>query len=102
MKFLQILSTNAWQNITYHCQNSFAWQNKENKHSNYLKMLGDNELEYHALNAKKFRPLVIQDDCKVRNDYIPQRSLNIKILTDVQFKLENVLHFVIGERWQMA
>ena len=73
MKFLQILSTSAWQNITYHCQNSFAWENEENKQSNYLKMLGDNELEYHALNARKFRPLVVQDDCKVRNDFVPKK-----------------------------
>jgi hypothetical protein len=70
MKFLQILSTNAWQNITYHCRNSFAWEGYEHKQSNYLKMLGDNDLEYHALSARKFRPLVVQDDCMVRNDFV--------------------------------
>ena len=73
MKFLQILSTNAWQNITYHCRNSFAWADYENKQSNYLKMLGDNDLEYHALSARKFRPLVIKDDCVVRNDFLSQK-----------------------------
>ena len=74
MKFLQILSTNAWQNITYHCQNSFAWANYENERSNYLKMLGDNDLEYHALSARKFRPEVVQDECKVRSDFISRTA----------------------------
>lgn len=69
MKFLQILSSNAWQNITYHCRNSFGWANDENIQSNYLKMLGDNDIEYHALSAKKFRPVVIKDDCMVRVDF---------------------------------
>ena len=67
MKFLQMLSTNAWQNITYHCRNSFAWENDKTEQSNYLKLLGDNDLEYHALSAKKFRPVVTNDDCKVKN-----------------------------------
>lgn len=32
-------------------------------------MLGDNDLEYHALSARKFRPVIIKDDCIVSADF---------------------------------
>lgn len=66
IRFLQILSAKGWQNITYHCRNSAAWTNEHNNKDNSIKLRGDNGMEYHALSAKKFRPVVIKDECNVR------------------------------------
>ena len=61
-----MFSAKGWQNITYHCRNSAAWNNENNSKTNSIKLRGDNGMEYHALSAKKFRPIVIKDECNVR------------------------------------
>jgi hypothetical protein len=65
IRFLQMFSAKGWQNITYHCRNSVAWNDENNSKTNSIKLRGDNGMEYHALSAKKFRPKVIKDDCNV-------------------------------------
>ena len=65
IRFLQMFSAKGWQNITYHCRNSAAWNNENNNKTNSIKLRGDNGMEYHALSAKKFRPIVIKDECNV-------------------------------------
>lgn len=65
LRFLQMLSTVAWQNVTYHCLNSVAWNDEDNNNANSIKIRGDNGMEYHAMSARKFRPTVLKDECNV-------------------------------------
>ena len=65
IRFLQMFSAKGWQNITYHCRNSAAWNNENNDKTNSIKLRGDNGMEYHSLSAKKFRPIVVKDECNV-------------------------------------
>ena len=65
LRFLQMLSSVAWQNVTYNCLNSVAWNDQNNNNTNSIKIQGDNGMEYHALSARKFRPIVRKDECNV-------------------------------------
>ena len=58
--FLRLFSRRAYQNVTYHCRNSEAWQKKRS-----IKLLGDNDMEFHAGSASKLRPTVVSNDCQV-------------------------------------
>lgn len=64
MKFLRILSQEAYQNFTYTCMNSVAWfnSNTENYDSS-IKFLGENDMEvgYETPGAK---PNVVSDGCR--------------------------------------
>lgn len=63
---LQMLSTHATQNVTYHCKNSIAYYDEERK--NYrrsLKLLAWNDAELTAKNSPHLRYDVINDGCQV-------------------------------------
>lgn len=63
---LQMLSTHAAQNITYHCKNSVGYFDAEKK--NYrksLKLLAWNDAELTAQNSMQLRYEVTEDGCKV-------------------------------------
>lgn len=65
IRYLQILSERASQDITYHCKRSVAVYNKEKSTFRQgLKLLAYNEAELTA-KGQKLRYEVIQDDCKV-------------------------------------
>ena len=62
--FLQMLSTKASQNVTYHCQNSVAFHHarRDNKRKAItLQSWNDLEIKYRG----KFRYNVLSDDCQV-------------------------------------
>lgn len=63
MKFLRLLSQEAYQNFTYTCMNSVAWfnSNQENFDSS-IKFLGDNDMEIGY--ETKLAPSVIVDGCR--------------------------------------
>ena len=62
INFLRTLSNYANQNVTYSCRNSKAW--KDGEHS--IKLMGSNEMEYHATSKISLRPKVITNECTVR------------------------------------
>lgn len=67
MTFLQLLSTHSSQNLTYHCRNSVAnYDANERSHKKALKILGWNDIELNAMGKKMFKYEVGEDECKVR------------------------------------
>ena len=68
LTFLQLLSSVAYQNVTYHCRNSVAYY--DNAATNYAKaviFLASNDLELVARKPRKFRYSVSLDECQVNN-----------------------------------
>ena len=64
--FLQMLSSKASQNVTYHCSNSVAhYHNRRQHHRKSIALQSWNDLEIR--NRGKFRYNVIKDDCQVLN-----------------------------------
>jgi len=68
MAFLQLLSSNAEQNITYNCFNSAAHYDSQKKsYRSALKLMGWNDLELTARGTRRTRYTVNEDECRVRN-----------------------------------
>ena len=62
--FLQMLSSKASQNVTYHCSNSVAhYHDRRQHHRKSIALQSWNDLEIR--NRGKFRYNVIKDDCQV-------------------------------------
>jgi len=67
MTFLQLLSTRAQQNVTYHCQKSIAYYDQVNKTYNKAAIfMTYNDLELVAQKPVKFKYSVTDDQCRVR------------------------------------
>ena len=65
--FLQMLSTKASQNVTYHCSNSVAYyHNRGSNHRRAIALQSWNDLEIRR--RGKFRYQVIKDDCQVKKN----------------------------------
>lgn len=63
---LQMLSTHAAQNITYHCKNSVGYFDEERKnYQKSLKLLAWNDADLTAENSLQLRYEVTEDGCKV-------------------------------------
>lgn len=84
MTFLRLMSTEASQNITYHCKNSIAYMDAST--SNLKKAVhlgGSNEIEIRAEGNSRFTYSVLEDGCTVRklliNNFIPTLMLNLQI-----------------------
>lgn len=60
MKFLRLLSMRITQNITYHCYNSRAWEEEDDR---TIKLQGDNDMELTL--SEKTKPKVVSDNCDV-------------------------------------
>lgn len=64
--FLQLLSREAEQNITYHCKNSIAYFDEERKtYKRGIKLLSYNDVELVPRGSQRLRYEVILDECKV-------------------------------------
>ena len=71
MIFLQLLSTKAYQNITYHCRNSVAYYDYyEGNFNKSALFMTSNDLELVATNPVKYRYSVARDECQVRSRLI--------------------------------
>lgn len=67
LHFLQMLSSSASQDVTYHCKKSVAYFDQEK--SNYrkaIKLLTWNDAELTARGSHHLRYEVVEDGCKVR------------------------------------
>jgi len=66
LTFLRLMSTEAYQNITYHCKNSIAYMDQ---HTGNLKkallLQGANEIEIRAEGNSRFTYSVTEDGCTV-------------------------------------
>ena len=61
LNFLKTLSNYANQNVPYACRKSKAWE--DGQHS--IKLMGSNEMQYHATSKITLRPNVITNECTV-------------------------------------
>lgn len=95
--FLQIYSTHATQNITYHCKNSIAYfdENKSN-HRNAIKLLAWNDAELTAKGSQRLRYGVLEDGCKVK--YIIDLLIKIRCLIFLFFSSSIFSHARIHGR----
>lgn len=67
--FLQLLSTAAQQNLTYHCKNSVAYHDAaKNTYRKAVKFLAYNDAEITARGNQRFRYDVLEDGCKHRKN----------------------------------
>lgn len=67
LNHLQLLSTHATQNVTYHCKKSVAYFDAEkNNYRRSLKFLAWNDAELTAKNSQQLRYEVTEDGCQVR------------------------------------
>uniref|UniRef100_G1TNT5 Fibrillar collagen NC1 domain-containing protein n=1 Tax=Oryctolagus cuniculus TaxID=9986 RepID=G1TNT5_RABIT len=68
MTFLRLLSASAYQNVTYHCYQSVAWQDAATgSYDRAMRFLGSNDEEMSHDNNPYIRALV--DGCAVRKGY---------------------------------
>ena len=68
LNFLRLLSTEASQNVTYHCKNSIAYMDQASGNLKKALLLGgSNEVEIRAEGNSRFTYSVLEDGCKVQN-----------------------------------
>ena len=66
MNFLRLLSTEASQNITYHCKNSVAYMDEASGNlKKALLLQGSNDIEIRAEGNSRFTYSVVEDGCTV-------------------------------------
>lgn len=67
LAFLRLMSTEASQNITYHCKNSIAYMDQASGNlKKALLLQGSNEIEIRAEGNSRFTYTVTEDGCTVR------------------------------------
>lgn len=66
LTFLRLMSTEASQNITYHCKNSIAYMDQATGNlKKALLLQGSNEIEIRAEGNSRFTYSVTEDGCTV-------------------------------------
>lgn len=69
MTFLRLLSTEASQNLTYHCKNSVAYMDASTGNlKKALLLQGSNDVEIRAEGNSRFTYSALEDGCTVRPD----------------------------------
>lgn len=69
LTFLRLLSTEASQNLTYHCKNSIAYMDQTTGNlKKALLLQGSNEVEIRAEGNSRFTYSALEDGCKVRRN----------------------------------
>lgn len=77
LSFLQLLSSSASQEITYHCKNSIAvFDASKRSFRNALRLMTISDTELNARGNNKFRYRVVEDGCKVSHAKIRAGSLS--------------------------
>ena len=87
MKFLRLLSTRMTQTITYHCYNSRAWEDENDR---TIKLQGDNEMELTS--SEKTKPRVVTNNCDVSE--ITFKNNKKKNMAQCQLKKDRRLYSI--------
>lgn len=75
MTFLRLLSTEASQNLTYHCKNSVAYMDDSTGNLKKAVLLqGSNDVEIRAEGNSRFTYSVMEDGCTVRLAHPPSHG----------------------------
>lgn len=79
MTFLRLLSTEASQNLTYHCKNSVAYMDASTGNLKKAVLLqGSNDVEIRAEGNSRFTYSVLEDGCTVRRHLRPNGANAVK------------------------
>jgi len=98
LEFLQLLSEQARQQITYHCKNSVAWPSESSDDlTKSIKMLTINGLELHAKSSNKYKPKLILDDCKVKDGSWHRTTLEVDTPKPHRLPVLDVAVYDIGD-----
>jgi len=98
LTFLQLLSTHGGQNMTYHCRNSVAtYDANERSYKKALKILGWNDIEINAQGKKRFKYEVTEDECKSRADNWAKTVIGFETDKPNRLPFVDVGVFDIGE-----
>lgn len=102
MTFLRLLSTEASQNLTYHCKNSVAYMDAATGNLKKAVLLqGSNDVEIRAEGNSRFTYGVLEDGCTVRR----KTSESIQTHTHTQLTLvifchpDNLINVTVGHRF---
>lgn len=91
MNFLRLLSTEASQNLTYHCKNSVAYMDASTGNLKKAVLLqGSNDVEIRAEGNSRFTYSVMEDGCTVRTA--------VKIIKKKRFQRSYVSFFYFLHR----
>ncbi|NXI60309.1 CO1A1 protein, partial [Chloroceryle aenea] len=81
LTFLRLMSTEASQNITYHCKNSVAYMDQASGNlKKALLLQGANEIEIRAEGNSRFTYGVTEDGCTVIIEYKTTKTSRLPII----------------------
>jgi collagen type II alpha len=101
MTFLQLLSSSAVQNITYHCQNSVAYYDSQKRsYRNAIKLMAWNDLELTARGAKRSRYNVIEDECRWKKPEWAKTLIQYTTDKPQRLPIEDISVRDVGEQGQ--
>lgn len=90
LTFLRLMSTEASQNITYHCKNSIAYMDQASGNlKKALLLQGSNEIEIRAEGNSRFTYSVTEDGCTVSSRSF--LDVNITIILHLNITTEYCL-----------
>lgn len=101
LRFLQLLSSRASQNVTYHCKNSVAYYDQQSQNFNSaLSLLTSNEKELGVQQPIKFRYSVSLDECQYRQNKWTRTVFEINTEKPKRLPVIDVAPVDIGDRNQ--
>lgn len=105
LAFLRLLSSQASQNITYHCKNSIAYMDHASGNvKKALRLMGSNDGEFKAEGNGKFTYSVLEDGCTVSNSIfisMHHNELSISHLIMLLWK-EGIKIMRVNKRWHLV
>lgn len=101
LKFLQLLSSRAQQNITYHCRNSVAYYDQKTKsHDQATVFMASNDVELVPKRPIKFQYSVLLDECQYRQDKWTRTVFEFKTRKPKRLPVVDMAPADIGEENQ--
>lgn len=64
MNFLRLLSSRAYQNVTFNCQKSIMWNDTRGTLKYAVRLMGANEVEWSP-HSRYYKPQALVDKCQV-------------------------------------
>lgn len=92
MKFLRLLSMRITQNVTYHCYNSRAWEDDNDR---TIKLQGENEMELTS--SDKTKPKVVTNSCDNKDSSWHQTVLEIDTTQKNALPVVDVAAYDVGD-----
>jgi len=94
MKFLRLLSMRITQTITYHCYNSRAWEEDDDR---TIKLQGENDMELTS--SEKTKPKVITNSCDNKDGLWHQTVLEIDTKQKNALPVVDVAAYDVGDKF---